>query len=476
MPDAKKIPPEIVWYDENLHPIPVPDPRIEHIREVAEDGKPFTEWDQYTVCNKGEDTIIYPDGPDKPPKIQENQFVTPSKLPNKYVTVYGEGSLYCIQLTLDELMELHWRINHVYFRFIPVQIPCSAQGSAGQPAPEPGTRAVSSEARVGGDKSFGSYSYYYHYVYDNYDNKESGASISEGYTAVERGYKKDDFISGYDLPEVQYTPNQSGLEKKIYAWDWWDGPKKLVTRYIGMYTGYGANEKEKHGNLNTTYAVDLYIYNTVGDRFSYSEEGLGNSYAYDYGASSNAAVIAHMEARARNFLIGDFDVIKVNNNEYWLKPLSYVDVNYFVGADGFVGFLEACQLASASFEKIDATLRDNDFTRIPVKNQPNLSFNPNSTEHTDKDPEYYQGSWYDSAPISIKLSNRKVEGRYFIQATKYSRNDGSVPAYDYCPDQRASSSASLGAFSVPELSFTIQKWLKYDGRYNEGNGKIIRST
>lgn len=474
--------PEIFWDDPVLYPIP-----NATIRLLAEDDKPFTEWDQYTTCKSAEDVTTYPDGTDKPPKFQQSPFLTPSKLPNKYITVYGEGSLYCVKLTLDELMELYWRINHIYFRFIPAQIPITSRSSAGQPKPSfapDGTRPVYSEVNQNGSKSFGGYSYDYYYSYDNYDSKASGAEEHQSDQAVERAYKKDDLVSGKfylnngEFPK--YLSDQSGIENKLWKQNWWEGRKVEpkddnlhFARDIGMYTGYGANQQDIHGDINTSYLVELSIANNVADRFDFAEENLPNppSQDYNYGASSHAILTARMDARVQNFILGSFDCLKINNNEYWWKPLNYVDVNYYVGASSTVGYQLACDLGATSFEKIDAYLRTNNYNGIKIKTQPNLLFNHDS----EKPEEYYQGSWYDSAVISIKLSNRKVEGRYFLQAAKYSRQDGSAEPHDYCPDQYASASATLGAFNVPELSFTVQKWLAYLDRYGKTDGKIIPS-
>jgi hypothetical protein len=57
------------------------------IKELAEDGEPFEEWDQSTV-------------------VDENM---PSKTSDEPVTVYGSGTEYFIGLTLDELMYLFWK-------------------------------------------------------------------------------------------------------------------------------------------------------------------------------------------------------------------------------------------------------------------------------------------------------------------------------------------------------------------------------
>jgi hypothetical protein len=62
------------------------------IPQVAEDGLPFQQWDGSTQAQKSFSWL-------------------PSKSSSSYVTVYGANSLYCISMTLDQLIEWYWRVS-----------------------------------------------------------------------------------------------------------------------------------------------------------------------------------------------------------------------------------------------------------------------------------------------------------------------------------------------------------------------------
>lgn len=65
------------------------------IPRVAEDGNPFSLWDGSTQANDGHGNWL------------------PSKSASSLVTVYGPGSLYCLALSRDQLVEWYWRASSV---------------------------------------------------------------------------------------------------------------------------------------------------------------------------------------------------------------------------------------------------------------------------------------------------------------------------------------------------------------------------
>jgi len=68
------------------------------IPQLAEDGKPFEEWDGATVFK-----------PHNPLGTTPDITVYPSKSSSQLVRVYGDGSNYCLKFTLAQLVEFYWR-------------------------------------------------------------------------------------------------------------------------------------------------------------------------------------------------------------------------------------------------------------------------------------------------------------------------------------------------------------------------------
>ena len=85
--------------------------------QLAEDGLPFSLWDKSTVYKKY--PVYYPDDDlTKPPVLVPDalpESITPSKSSSKLITVYGEDSIYCLKLSLDQLAELYWRAAWMKF-------------------------------------------------------------------------------------------------------------------------------------------------------------------------------------------------------------------------------------------------------------------------------------------------------------------------------------------------------------------------
>ena len=78
------------------------------IRELAEDGKPFEEWDGSTLCGE-----------------------VPSKSADTPVTVFGAGSLYGLKLNFSQLVELVWRVKQIKFSLEAAQGEASISVDAG---------------------------------------------------------------------------------------------------------------------------------------------------------------------------------------------------------------------------------------------------------------------------------------------------------------------------------------------------------
>lgn len=85
------------------------------VKEFAEDGLPFEEWDGSTVHQLG-----------------SAQTRRPSKSSSELITVYGAGSYYCIPLTFHELMSYFWRVKIMSLRFtaLPTDFGTSISGDA----------------------------------------------------------------------------------------------------------------------------------------------------------------------------------------------------------------------------------------------------------------------------------------------------------------------------------------------------------
>jgi hypothetical protein len=86
------------------------------VAELAEDGKPFQQWDGSTIYYPNINNIQNAGGPYSSggQKLMHG-YGCPSKFPDRYVRVYGDGSLYCLELTSAEIHALRWAARDIQF-------------------------------------------------------------------------------------------------------------------------------------------------------------------------------------------------------------------------------------------------------------------------------------------------------------------------------------------------------------------------
>lgn len=388
------------------------------IRDKDEEGNPVSEWDGATFFG-GTDLLNDQYG------ISQIPSGGPSKSPDRMVSVYGDGSYYCVKLTRDQLVELVWRWKSLKF-------------------------AVDTTAQT---------------LWQYSASAASSGSPPEYGITFDYSTSKSDSMQGPDPLTIKYgddpeNPNHIGLDLVNYA-------RNRTEPKLTVYPGTFSLQKDLDGSVISPQPFPKWStsipHSQTGDG-PYGGDGVmhypveilvGDWYLLpEFGSGASA----EMQASINSYQWLDF--IKVSENEFWWNP----PINILSGLSGGPVIAKSMTGVAAVYLRAAAgTLHFKD-TGL---------FDGNTAQ---------LGVIRSSVPVDVVFSGDRIAtgNKYFNTAWWWN-----MMGFDPVPDPSVTTFSKTEGGAFVSMSFdpaalrpdgitiSAHKYFTYGSRWNEDTGLLV---
>ena len=412
------------------------------IRTSAEDGLPFEKWDGVTVAT---DIIVKREW-----WCARGYYVFngPSKSSGQKITVYGDNSIFCIKMTLAQVVEFYWRAKVVEMDFdsLPANITASANAN-------------------GSGVEF-------HNPPDDPDVSSSASASVSGLAFTSANATKITVNRNKGAKKFWVTPDGSKVMQPL---DIQSGTPVLEANVINL----DENELVKRfpeclvTHIPTPYDTPPAPPYTEGMDGSCGASASGIKGDEESGASANTTINAEFyiaehqvfgDSYKQGFLPGAHNLIQVGPNEFWYAPL--------MGVDSVVFQIEAFSSYGFNYRGVVA---DGEEDRLSTGGETDTYFYAyfldgwSANDPTSRAPDGTTRSPSGCFPINLKLGGDvTLSGTAFGFWCQW--DDITSPDGQHGAPPGGSASNNIGFQKSPTVNITLKEWFGWDGLWNETTG------